>query len=100
VATLRHSQSVENKRPPHREPSQKTTSGLLPPRLKTVRIDWANLKQWGSIEKMHPPHLDSSGTQIWSAAANVKDGRNWLDLSMAFRIPHPSRNDVDDDDSV
>jgi len=34
------------------------TSGLLPPRWKMVRIDWANLTQYISVEKTCPPHQE------------------------------------------
>ena len=44
-ATLRQSPFIERTRPLNRGPSWKTTSDLLPPRLKTFWIDWASLKQ-------------------------------------------------------
>ena len=42
----------------HREPLRKTTSGLLPPRRKTLRIDWPNLKQSELIEKPRPTYRE------------------------------------------
>jgi len=45
LCNLRQSQSS-----PHREALRKTTSGLLPPRWKTVEIDWASFKILSRIE--------------------------------------------------
>jgi len=57
--------------------AEKTTSGLLPPRWKLVGIDWANLKQWRSVEKTHSPHQELLYNFLFrSTTANVEDVRN------------------------
>jgi len=44
---------MEEMRPPHRESLRSTISGLLPPRWKTIEIDWVGLKQSYNPSRKH-----------------------------------------------
>ena len=62
--TLKQSESIKKTRRIHREPLGKTTSGLQPPRWKTIEIDLASLRQSESTQKPRPRNKEPLGKSI------------------------------------